>query len=137
MKKLALLIVFLATVSIRAQDAIGVTVSVTIENVLSDKGTIIAGLHTAETFMKAPGVANTTAQAKVGSTTLTFDSITPGTYAVMVIHDANDNKQMDMLNGMPQESYGNSGEMNLYGPPVFNSSKFEVTTENKEINIRF
>ncbi|TMM56820.1 DUF2141 domain-containing protein [Maribacter algarum] len=139
MKKLGL---FIATLVIGftgiAQDSKGVTVKVTIENVLSDGGTILGGLHTAETFMKGAGVLNATEPAKAGEVTLTFENVEPGTFAIMVMHDKNDNKQMDMdANGMPQESYGTSGEMNMFGPPNFESSKFEVTDEDQEIRIRF
>jgi len=139
MKKLGL---FIATLLIGftgiAQDNEGVTIKVTIENVLSDGGTILGGLHTADTFMKGMGVLNAMESAVTGEVTLTFENVEPGTYAIMVMHDANDNKQMDMEpTGMPKESYGTSGEMNMYGPPSFESSKFEVTDEDQEIKIRF
>jgi uncharacterized protein (DUF2141 family) len=121
-----------------AQDKKGVTITVTVENVLKDGGTILAGLHTAETFMRGEGVAGAAAPAKTGEITLTFENVNPGTYGIMVMHDVNDNKQMDMEpNGMPKESFGTSGEMNLYGPPTFESAKFEVTDQDQEIRIRF
>jgi uncharacterized protein (DUF2141 family) len=139
MKKLSLLLGFLfIAFTSNAQDASGVTIKVTIENVLSDGGTILGGLHTADTFMKGQGVVNAMAPATAGEVTLTFENVTPGTFAVMVMHDANDNKQMDMEpNGIPKESYGTSGEMNMYGPPSFDLAKFEVTDEDQEIRIRF
>jgi len=78
------------------------------------------------------------APATTGEVTITFENVTPGTFAIMVMHDANDNQRMDMeANGMPKESYGTSGEMNLFGPPNFDSAKFEVTDEDQEIRIRF
>lgn len=139
MKKVALLLGFaFITLTMNAQETSGATVTVTIENVLSDGGTILAGLHTADTFMKGMGVANTAAPAAEGKVILTFENVTPGTYAIMVMHDKNDNKQMDMdASGMPLESYGTTGEMNMYGPPNFDSSKFEFTGENQEFTIRF
>lgn len=139
MKKVALVFVMtLISFAMQAQETTGATVTITIENVLSDGGTILAGLHTADTFMKGMGIANTTAPAKAGEVTLTFENVVPGTYAIMVMHDKNDNKQMDMdANGMPQESYGTTGEMNMYGPPSFDSSKFECTGEDQEFRIRF
>lgn len=139
MKKLALLLgLFIIGFTTNAQDASGATVTVTIENVLSDGGTILAGLHTADTFMKGNGISNAMAPAKKGEITLTFENVSPGTYAIMVMHDANDNKQMDMeANGMPKESWANTGEMNLYGPPTFEGAKFEVTAEDQEFRIRF
>lgn len=139
MKKLAFIIgALLISITGIAQDKKGVTIKVTIENVLSDGGTILGGLHTADTFMKGMGVVNAMAPATAGEVTLTFENVTPGTFAIMVMHDANDNEQMDMeANGMPKESYGTSGEMNMFGPPSFETSKFEVTDEDQEIRIRF
>lgn len=139
MKKLGLFIaaLLIGFTSI-AQDKEGVTIKVTIENVLSDGGTILGGLHTADTFMKGMGVLNAMEPAVAGEVTLTFENVEPGTFAIMVMHDANDNKQMDFeANGMPKESYGTSGEINPYGPPMFEDAKFEVTNEDQEIRIRF
>ena len=138
MKTLALILTVLLTAFTSiAQDTTGATVTVTIENVLSDGGTILGGLHTADTFMKGMGVVNAMVPAKNGEVTLTFENVEPGTYAIMVMHDANDNKQMDMENGMPKESYGTTGETDLYGPPTFEGAKFEVSGENQEFKIRF
>jgi len=139
MKKLALVLVLtVLSFTTNAQDADGATITVVIENVLSDGGTIMGGLHTSDTFMKGEGVVNAMAPATTGEVTITFENVTPGTFAIMVMHDANDNQRMDMeANGMPKESYGTSGEMNLFGPPNFDSAKFEVTDEDQEIRIRF
>lgn len=139
MKKFALVLgLALLSFTTQAQDADGATVTVIIENVLSDGGTILGGLHTSDTFMKGPGVSNAMEPATKGEVTLTFENVTPGTYAIMVMHDANDNKQMDMdANGMPQENYGMSGEANPYGPPTFEGAKFELTGEDQEFRIRF
>ena len=139
MKKLAVVFVLsLVGFISRAQDASGVTVTVIIENVLSDGGTILGGLHTADTFMKGQGIANTMTPGAKGEATLTFENVTPGDYAVMVMHDANDNKQMyTEANGIPKESYANTGTMELYGPPTFDGSKFEVTDEDMEFRLRF
>lgn len=139
MKKVVLFIgALLMSWSGMAQDKKGVKVTVIIENVLKDGGTILAGLHTAETFMRGEGLASAMKPAKAGEISLTFENVTPGTYAIMVMHDSNDNKQMDLEdNGMPKESYGTSGEMNMYGPPTFEGAKFEVANQDQEIRIRF
>lgn len=138
MKKLVFILVFAVGCFVTAQENKGVTLTVTVENVLADGGTILAGLHTEETFMRNDGIASADAPAIKGVVTLTFENVTPGTYALMIMHDANDNKQMDMSpEGMPKESYGTSGEMNMFGPPVFTDAKFEVIDEDQEISIRF
>lgn len=138
MKKLGLIIVaLLISFTGIAQDDKGVTITVTVENVLSDGGSILGGLHTADTFLKGNGVANAMAPAKAGEVTLTFENVEPGTFAIMVMHDANDNKQMDMENGMPKENYATSGDMNPYGPPLFSDAKFEIVDQDQDFRIRF
>lgn len=120
-----------------AQETEGVTVEVVIENVPSDHGKVLALLHTSETFMKG-GIANLATVGKKGEITLTFVNVAPGTYAITVLHDENDNMRMDFeANGMPKESYGVSGNNMSMGPPSFESAKFEVTDTDLELNIRF
>ncbi len=139
MKKVALIVVavvmgFTAT----AQEEKGSTLTVVIENVLSEGGTILGGLHTSETFMKSGGIMQKAVPATEGEVSFTFENVPPGTYAIMVMHDANDNKRMDReANGMPKESYGMSGNEMTMGPPNFESAKFEVNGENQEFRIRF
>jgi len=140
MKTLALIITLTLTNLIAtAQDPQeGITLTVHIENVMNDNGKVLATLHNSETFMKGAGVDYASADSKKGQLTLTFENITPGEYAVMLLHDENNNKQMDFeANGMPKENYATSGSMQLYGPPTFDASKFEVTDEDIEFNIRF
>lgn len=138
MKKLGLIIgALLISLTGIAQDKKGATITITIENVLSDDGTIIASLHTSDTFMKGGGFINAAAPAKEGEITLTFQNVEPGTFAFMIMHDANDNKRMDMEpSGMPKENYATSGESG-FGPPSFEAAKFEVTDQDQEFRIRF
>lgn len=138
MKKLGLIIVFaLATIALRAQENKGVTVKVTIENILSDEGKVIGSLHTSETFMKGPGIINTEVNAVKGEVTLVFKDVEPGTFALMLMHDENENNRMDFEpNGMPKESYATSGDIS-YGPPSFENAKFEVADEDIDLKFRF
>ncbi|MDT0607088.1 DUF2141 domain-containing protein [Croceitalea rosinachiae] len=138
MKKAALILgIFLIGFTAQAQEET-VTVKVTIENVLNDNGTILASLHSNDTFMKGTGIIDLVDKAKKGSVTMTFEDVKPGTYAIMVLHDENDNMRMDFdADGRPKESYGMSGNAMVMGPPTFNDAKFEVTKEDLEFNIRF
>ncbi|SHI99150.1 DUF2141 domain-containing protein [Pseudozobellia thermophila] len=139
MKRSALVLVLLLALfgaGVQAQE--GAHITLKIENVLSDQGSILASLHTEATFMKGVGVAHAESPAKKGDVSLRFENVKPGTYAVLLIHDSNDNKRMDFdVSGMPVESYGQTGDINLYGPPVFADAKFEVADEDLEFNIRF
>ncbi|MCW5516985.1 DUF2141 domain-containing protein [Muriicola sp. Z0-33] len=139
MKTLGLILGLCMTVlTTYAQDTDGVTVTVTLENVLNSNGKILAGLHTVETFMKGQGIDGYMNDAKTGEMTFTFENVVPGTYAVSVLHDENNNMAMDFeSNGMPKENYGMSGNLMEMGPPTFEGSKFEVEGEDVELKIRF
>ena len=116
----------------------GVTVTVTLENVLNDQGEILAALHTSESFMKGPGLANFKTEAQKGSLTFTFDNVAPGTYAISVLHDLNSNQRMDFQpGGMPKEPYAMSGNDMSMGPPSFESSEFQVGKDPVHLRIRF
>lgn len=136
MKTLALVIsMTLTTLFSYAQETYTLTVSV--DNVLNNKGHVLVGLHTEGTFMKAKATENAKAEIKDGKISITFENVAPGNYAVMVLHDENDNERMDMEpNGMPKESYGMSNNPMLYGPPTFADAKFELTKDT-ELKIRF
>jgi len=115
----------------------GQNITVTIKNIKNNKGSVLLGLHTEDTFMKGAGVKNLTSKIENGQVTLTFTNVKAGTYAIMVMHDENDNKRMDFENGMPLESYGMSNNPMSYGPPQYSDAKFEVTDKDLEFNIIF
>ena len=139
MKKLVLALVatVLISFSLKAQEET-VTVTLILENVLNDNGTVLASLHTKDTFMKSAGIVDLSEKAETGKMTFTFEDVEPGSYAVMVLHDENDNKRMDFQpNGMPKENYAMSNNPMLMGPPTFSDAKFEVGEEDMELTIRF
>ena len=116
----------------------GVTVTVTLENVLNDQGEILAALHTSASFMKGPGLANFKTEAKKGTLTFTFENVDPGTYAISVLHDLNSNQRMDFQpGGMPKEPYAMSGNEMSMGPPSFESAAFQVGEDPVHLRIRF
>jgi uncharacterized protein (DUF2141 family) len=139
MKTLALILsLIISGIIANAQDTKGITVKVTIENVLSDEGQILAALHTQDTFMRGPGIQNFQSKAKTGSISFVFEDVKPGTYAISSLHDANENQRMDFQDsGMPKEDYVMSGNEMIMGPPTFQDVKFEVVSEDLELNLRF
>jgi len=113
-------------------------ITVTIENISNSRGHVIIGLHTAATFMKSDGIQKVESKIKDGKVVVTFKNVTPGQYALLALHDENDNKQMDFEpNGMPLESYGLSNNPMLMGPPTFTDGKFEVVDKNVDVTIKF
>ncbi len=113
----------------------GITIKVTVP-VNSTEGTVLIGLHNETTFMKTPLVGLESGIAD-GKAEVTFENIHPGIYGIMVLHDKNDNKQMDFdPSGMPLEAYGTSNNVMSFGPPQWHEAKFEVLDEPIEMEIR-
>jgi uncharacterized protein (DUF2141 family) len=139
MKTLAKLIVFILSITLaNAQETKGQTITVTIDNVRNNNGKVSFALHTIDTFMKGAGVQNTESNIENGKATVTFKNVVAGTYAVLALHDENENGRMDFQdNGMPKEDYGTSNNQISYGPPQFAESKFEISNKDLEIKIRF
>lgn len=121
-----------------SQEPKGITITVTIDNVTSNKGQVLLSLHTSETFMKGKGIKSAASTITDGKVTLTFENVLPGDYAIMALHDKNDNKRMDFTDGgMPKEDYGMSNNPMAFGPPQYDDAKFKVEDKDLELNIRF
>ncbi|PWK17267.1 DUF2141 domain-containing protein [Xanthomarina spongicola] len=140
MKTLALILSLVLTTTLsHSQDNIETySITVKVDNALSDNGSMLIGLHNEDTFMKGKGLQNSKSEIVDGIVTVTFENVAPGNYAIMVLHDENDNSKMDFdATGRPSESYGMSNNPMLFGPPTFTDAKFELLKENLEIHIRF
>ena len=61
----------------------------------------------------------------------------PGTYAIAVLHDENDNGKMDYrLLRLPKEPYGfSNGVVPRLGPPKFEAAAFSVGDEAVALDI--
>ena len=68
------------------------------------------------------------------SARISFDSISPGKYAIQFFHDENENQKMDFsLIGIPKEKFGSSNDVKpVLGPPKFEKMLFNLT-ENKKV----
>ena len=140
MKTLALILSLVLTTTLsHSQDNIETySITVKVDNALSDNGSMLIGLHNEDTFMKGKGLQNSKSEIVDGIVTVTFENVAPGNYAIMVLHDENDNSKMDFdATGRPSESYGMSNNPMLFGPPTFTDAKFELLKEDLEIHIRF
>lgn len=133
---LSILFVFISYTSF-SQDT-GANITVIVDNVKNDNGKVVFSLHTKDTFMKGNGLMNAESEIKGGKVTITFENVQAGEYAIMALHDENNNQRMDFReNGMPLESYGMSNNVMSFGPPIYDDAKFKVKKENLELNIRF
>ena len=70
------------------------------------------------------------------SARISFDSISPGKYAIQFFHDENENQKMDFnLIGIPKEKFGSSNNVKpVLGPPKFEKMLINLN-QNKKIII--
>ncbi len=92
-----------------AGTAVAADVHVTLTGVNADGGTMLVSLQSKEQFMKPVGAAGAMGPAEVGTMSLTVNDISPGDYAVMVMHDADANWTMTMKDSKPAEGWAHSG----------------------------
>jgi uncharacterized protein (DUF2141 family) len=66
-----------------------------------------------------------------------FKDLDPGVYAVVVVHDENNNGKTDTnFLGIPKEGLGSSNNPRTMGPPRFNDTKFLIGEEDSTIEIK-
>lgn len=121
--------------TLKAQEKTSITA--TVVNVVSSEGKVGFALYNKDTFMKQPIQAK---EAKIvdGKSTVVFENIPAGEYAILCYHDKNNNNRMDFQpNGMPLESYGASNNVMNFGPPRFDDAKFSVTDKKLSLEIKF
>ena len=136
MSTLIKIIVFLSLSQslINAQDIEGQNISVTIENLESNKGHIYISLFNTEKSFLNTGYKSQISSIENNSCTIYFENIPNGVYAISFFHDENENKKMDTnFLGIPSEDYGCSNNARGFmGPPKWEDAKFEIN--NKSIS---
>lgn len=103
------------------------TVEITINNVKSNNGELRVGLFNEKDFLKEV-VEGKIVKPTKGSVTVVFENVKPGTYAISILHDENENGVLDRNKlGIPKEgfAFGNNA-MGKKGPPTFDQAKVEI-----------
>lgn len=118
-------------------------ITVSISNVRNVKGVVHACLTPDKKDFpeckKQPKHHQITVPAKK-SLTITFKGVTPGTYAIALMHDENNNGKIDRAILVPKEGFGFSRNAKLQmGPPSFKSAAFAVKggANNHSIKMRY
>lgn len=110
---------------------------VVVKNVKEAKGNVRVGIFKDEkTFLKE-AVIGKVVKATTGEVTVVFDNVPAGTYAVSVIHDENENGELDSgMFGIPKEGFGFGNDaMGTFGPPSFQKASIIIGEEPKIISI--
>ena len=141
MKRLVLvmLVGLLSAASVSAQSRIVATLT----NLRNEKGVCrVCLFNSADAFNGEGGTPVKCATVSTReSSTVVFDGVSAGTYAVFVLHDANNNNRMDKnFLGIPKEGYGASrNNLPFAAAPTFQGNKFVVgnqTTTTLNIRLR-
>jgi uncharacterized protein (DUF2141 family) len=130
---------FLVTVAclVFASTACLAQLEITIKNIKSDKGNLRAGIFKEkETFLKNATYGKVV-KAHKNELKIIFDDLPPGTYAISVIHDENENGKLDSnMIGIPKEGFGFANDaMGTFGPPAFEKASITVETQKVSITI--
>jgi uncharacterized protein (DUF2141 family) len=112
-------------------------INVSINNLENNKGTCLVCLYNnAKDFSEKGGKPVQCSTVSIQNKTAAdeFEQVKPGTYAIMVIHDANNNRKFDTnFLGIPKEGYGASqNKLPFAAAPKFEENKF-VVTENSTV----
>ena len=101
---------------------------VTIKNIKELKGTIRVSVFSNENNFLKQALESKVVKASAIETIVVFDKLEPGEYALAVIHDLNENNELDKgFMGIPQEPYGFSNDARgKFGPPSYEESKLSV-----------
>ena len=139
MKKSIILSAFICLVtlcSIQAQETNSLTV--TVSNIKTQKGTIMIGLYKDEnTFLDKVFKAQKT-DANSTSVTVTFKNIPAGEYGISLFHDKDENGELNTnFIGIPSEPYAFSNNAKgMFGPAKWEDVKFSVTDKETIQNIK-
>lgn len=133
----SILVVAMLTItnSITAQNTKKITV--TVINATSDDGKIGYALYTKDNFMGEP-IQGKNGKIVNGKSTIVFENVPLGEYAVVCYHDKNNNDKLDFsTNRMPLEDYGASNNVMAFAPPTFDGAKFLLKDEDLKLEIKF
>lgn len=127
--KLALLLFFINLVSPATSMAELPGVTVRVINISSTEGKVEVTLfNSSETFMTEPHLQQSGTADENGVFETEFVSLPKGEYAIVVVHDANDNGKLDTgLLGIGGEDYAFSNNARpWFGRPDFDQVSFTV-----------
>lgn len=112
----------LAATALTGLPAAAQTLTVSISNVNSNEGRILASIC-GDPTAQFPGGCNTASAmvpASQGTTTVIFENVAPGSYALQAFHDAN----ADMIPNIPPEGFAFGNDARF--PPSFKSAAVKV-----------
>lgn len=111
---------------------------ITILGIKEAKGSILVGLFDTESEFLKKAIKAKTVKAAAGKVTVVFEDLPAGEYAISVIHDENENGEIDSnFIGIPTEgfAFGNDA-MGTFGPPSFDKAKVTWNGRNLVVELK-
>lgn len=117
-----------------AQESIRIEVS----NIKNTKGNVLVGLFDKDERFLKETFKDQTVKINGEKVEIIFSNVPPGEYAISVIHDENENGELDSNSiGIPKEGFGFGNDaMGMFGPPSFDKAKVKVDGENQKFLIK-
>ncbi len=137
--KTLLIVPSFAVLTMFAAAARAADLTVTITDIREAQGSLMVTVVNSDAAWnnQAKPVAVQKVAAAQGEMTLHFKDLPAGTYAVTVLHDENENKQLDTnFLGIPSEGYGFSNNPNVMRKAHYDEARFDVGAEAASITIR-
>lgn len=141
----------LIVVILLATPALSAELRLTIKGIDSDRGKILIALYDdGDGFRSAIANAGkrglipetgrligTAIRAKRGAQSTVFTQLAPGRYAMIVIHDENDDGRLNKnFFGLPSEGYGfGNNARNFFGAPSFDAAAVNLETADLSTSI--
>jgi uncharacterized protein (DUF2141 family) len=139
-KRISTTIVFILSIQLMFAQTGSGTLTLTVTGLNSNNGKIIASIFkNPEGFPHEKGKSVQRVKASINndSSVLVFNNLPYDYYAIGIIHDENNNDNMDFgLFYIPKEGYGASNNAKGHrGPPDFKDAKFYFDSANNKIKI--
>ena len=111
--------------------------TVEVSNIKEMKGNVNVGLFTNENDFLKKSAFGKIVKADKGKVIVTFEDLPVGNYAVSVIHDENENGELDSnFMGIPKEGFGFGNDATgMFGPPSFDKTLVNWEGKDKSVKI--
>ena len=104
------------------------SLEVDVSNIKSGKGSTRVGLFKTEKEFLKKAAEGKVVKSSAGIVTVIFENLPAGDYGLSVIHDENENGELDSnAFGIPKEGFGfGNNAMGTFGPPSFEAAKVVI-----------
>ena len=121
--------------------AVYAPIRINITHISSNKGEILIALYSTDKGFpggKEGATRTVKANAQKGNLVIAIDDVAPGTYAIALFHDTNNDGKLNFnFLGIPKEGYGFSNNAsNLFSAPKFKQAAFIHKEMVTQLDIR-